>query len=330
MSATSQFLSSTALKPASYNGPGSNGYWRRKMWLSAGAYTFTASKTGRHKIYALGGGGGANGVGAGAGGGLSCWEGNLVAGDVVTVTVGAGGTQNSDSTSAGAGGTTAVVCAARSLSMTANGGQGGTDNSARAGGTSTGGNVFNYTGGGAQASGYQYGGSSSATPDGDGLTPTGNATKNAGLSWCRQQFPNSGNVYAGGSRWQHAAINGYHGANGLATRGGLATPANTLATPFMHGEAAPFWDLTDVDGGGGAGGNGSGVLPGNGGPGAGGGAGASNASGGNGGFGAGGGRGLNGNHGGNGGNGGGGGAGGASWGGRGGDGAVLIFWDEVA
>lgn len=303
-------------------GPGSNGYLRRQLWLVAGAYSFTVKKTGKLKVVALGAGGAAGYNRGGTGGGLSIGEYAVVAGQVVTVTVGAGGAGGGYESSGAAGGTTTVVCSAASINMTANGGAtaGG---ATTAGGAASGGNISNFTGG-ASANFTLTGGASSATPWGHGV-PTQN-NHSGGQGWGSANTTGATHTRLGGGGSYGPALN-RHGGPGRTSGGGISATA-TAPNAQVHGESAPWWDLTDIDGGGGGTYfDGSDYAGGAGGNGAGGGAGTGGYSGGHGGFGGGGGGAGSGGPG-NGGNGGGGGAG-STYGGRGGDGAVIIWWDEV-
>ena len=322
-----------------HKGPGSNGYKRRELWFRNGAFSWTAPKDGKIKIYALGaGGGGANASSnfkkGGGGGGLCMKETTVSAGDVLTVTVGAGG---AGGTSTGAdGGTTTVVCAAASIAMTANGGEGGDDNTN--GGTASGGDV-NYSGGG-QVTGINAdtGGASSASPWGDGFS-----AKQYGYGGCGWGGNTDQYVFGGASSHRGVKANTSHGASGLAVRGGEKTYLSSTYGGHSgnpHGRSSEWWDLSDVDGAGGSylgasSTNEQYTASGSGGMGAGGAGGQNGTSGGEGGFGGGGGfNSYNSSnaHAGNGGNGGGGGGrmdNSAIPGGDGGDGAVIIYWDEV-
>lgn len=296
-SSSSIILTSTGV------GPGSNGYFKRKMWLRSGAYSWTAPADGKIKVAALGAGGGADNCNGG-GAGLAIGEYDVSEGDVLTLTLGSPGIGSRYGTTS-AGGTTTVVCGDAGISITANGGPVGTSVVAT-GGDASGGNVINSTGGGTNTN---RGGSSSGTPFGDGFRGE-DVASSGGCGW-----GGSSRTDAGSS--SHNPSTHRHGASGLTANGGVEDGA----APGIHGKSMPFWDLEDVDGGGG--GYGSAILDtgGNGGVGAGG---AGGRYGGSGGFGGGGGKGTD--VGGDGGHGGGGGAH-TGGGGSGGQPAVLIWFN---
>jgi hypothetical protein len=287
---------------AALNGPGSNNYMRREMYLIAGAYSFVAPADGWHKIDAVGAGesgtgdlGTPQGFG-GAAGGRSIKEIYLFAGDVVNVTVGAGGVPTGSNH--GPGGSTTVICAARSLSMTITGGS-------NAGGVGSGGDV-NLTGG--------------ARPT---IRSTGGASAPSHLATGVSQgaLEDSGGAGIGGTSGFSSGVKGGGGGSHGASVGSGGGQGLTAAS----GQPSPFWDLSQVDGVGGVGA----AVGGNGGPGAGGGYNdATDGGRGNGGI-LGGGGSSAALRSGNGGNGGGGGGSRNGPGGRGGPGAVFIFWDEV-
>lgn len=322
MSNISSFLSSSTSIPA-LNGPGSNGYLKRKMWFHNGAYSWTAPKTGKIKICAVGGGAGGNEY-PGAGGGMSIGEFDITAANVVSVTVGAGGTGNTGTNATTAGGTTTVVCAAASISITANGGSSHTSG-AGTGGTASGGDL-NHSGGDGYAL-VERGGASSGTPWGNGNSASSNMFGGNGWS------DTSGitvNTYGGGG--SHGvpipSQNGGSGGKGLISNGGqkLDYGTNDLTTSdSLNGESQPWWDIQDMDGGGGGYANNANNSGGFGGVGSGGGAGT--LYGGSGGIGGGGGAGNT--YAGNGGPGGGAG-GGYSGRSKGGDGFVIIWFEESA
>ena len=306
-------------------GPGSNGYWRRQLWSQPGAYSFTVKKTGKIKIAAMGPGSGANRY-PGAGGGLSIKELDVVEGDEILVTVGAGSIGAVSSAAVLAGGTTTVTCAARALSMIVNGGGAHTDNTA-VGGTASGGDL-NFKGGDAPYINY-IGGASSGRPFADGVSSM--IGMRGGLGWATAPDFVLHNVLGGSGSHYFPPAGFYAGGGGMISRGGEGIRSNAIdPSTGLNGEAQEWWDLDDVDGGGGGARYGGDVDCGSGGPG-GGGAGAEDSTrAGNGGFGAGGGGSTSG-VGGNGGNGAGGGGSSTSYtGGNGGNGFVGIWWDEVA
>jgi hypothetical protein len=313
------------------NGSGSNGYLLREIWIKAGAYSFTAPISGWYKFDAVGAGesgtdiNGSPSYKGGAAGGRTIKEHYLIADDVVSVTLGEGGLWGVVNSNPVAGGSTTVVCAARSLSMTATGGN-------NSGGSGSGGDV-NLTGG-ARPTSNSKGGSSAPSHVRDGwsandLTSNGlpAGQGGCGLGGPAMSVAGSGSHFQG-SRWSNL----YAGGAGLTARGGVNPSTNVYAIATNpNGESMPFWDLAQVDGGGGAGSILASVNGGHGGTGAGGGGGqVANSGCGNGGIlGGGGGGTQNSVYGGNGGNGGGGGCGGDGDPGNGGDGCVFIFWKEL-
>lgn len=117
--------------------------------------TWTTPVKGRYLVTGIGGGGAgtsnAGGVGsAGGAGGLAQSEVDLEAGVVLTLTVGAGGIGQTGAYGTGTdGGTTTITCPSFTT-LTAYGGKGGTSNYNTAladGGTASGGNIMNITGG---------------------------------------------------------------------------------------------------------------------------------------------------------------------------------------
>ena len=108
------------------------------MFFPASA-SWTVVYSGWYRISALGAGGSGGAIfytttggaaSGGAGGGFCEKEIYLIAGNVLTITIGAGGAPALSSVSGtgvagNAGGNTTVVCAARGLSLTANGGGAG-------------------------------------------------------------------------------------------------------------------------------------------------------------------------------------------------------------
>ncbi|WP_395175037.1 hypothetical protein [Roseibium alexandrii] len=297
-------------------GPGSNGYMRRKLFVAAGAYSWTAPQTGKVKVYAIGPGGGGGQRRPGAGGGLAEIELDINAGDVLSVTVGPGGLGTIHNVDGNNGGTTTVVCAAQGLNLVANGGEGGKVAGA-AGGTATGGDV-NRAGGAGSATAVRGGGSSGG-PRSTGFEALGEG----GSGWGGPS--NNGSGASSHFPGRSSAIT-ETAASGLMSKGGITYDTTYgYADPF--GQSADWWDLHDMDGGGGALSKWAGAE---GGTGAGGGGRNAFHQGGNGGFGGGGGT---GNLGGHGGNGGGGGSGvvtdSVGTGGRGGDGAVIIYFNPI-
>lgn len=317
--------SSGGKRSPQHRGPGSNGYFRREMWAHAGAYTWTAPKSGKIRIIVAGPASGANRH-SGAGGGMAIHESLISTGDTVNVTVGAGSLGSTAANAVAAAGTSTVVCDAASISITANGGGGHTSDGAT-GGSSAGGNVSNYKGGDGEPS-NQTGGASCAKPWGDG--ENSQSDRHGGLGWA-PDIPVGSGTYGGSGSATAAIRDSYAGGSGLTARGGVALTSTTNArgngADSIHGGQFPWWDVTDIDGGGGGGSGGPNNehAAGSGGPGGGGG-GSYNAPAGDGGIFGGGGS----SHtlsGGNGGNGGGGGSSQSRSGGRGGDGLVIIFWD---
>jgi hypothetical protein len=294
----------------SLDGPGSNGYLKRKKWLEAGSFAFSAISTGWHKIDAVGAGASGCYTKGGASGGRSIKEIYLEKGDEVLVTVGLGGdrTLGDSGNVSNPGGTTTISCAARGLLMTVTGG--GVAN----GGTATGGDV-NLSGAGASSS--NQGGSAAPSANANGHQAQGRGGAGVG-----------GSSYSMGGASSHHDSYRSDGAPGFMARGGKYMSSTYSAD--SNGERIEFWDLADVDGGGGSrvDSNGVAIAGGDGGHGAGGGT--NSGTGGNGGSGGilgGGGFGLE--LGGDGGNGGGG--GGTNYrSGRGGDGCVFLFWNEVS
>ena len=324
MANLSQFLASTSPKAIQAAGPGSNGYWRRELWLKAGSFSFTVKKSGKHKIYAGGAGGGGGWVYPGASAGLSCDERDFVAGDVITLTLGAGGAGNNSTSNGSDGGSTTIVCAARGLNLVLTGATGGrSGGTGMTAGTATGGNVFNRNG--AVPAAGLAGGCSMASPFANGFA----STSYGGAGW-------GGGAISSGGASSHSRAFRNTGARGLTSPGGtelLNPPSVYLTVGTLNGASAPWWDLTDMDGGGGAGAPLSGPA-GDGGVGAGGGGTitSSNSSPGAGGFGGGGGASSASGNGGDGGNGAGGGSGPNNTsfsGGRGGDAFCAIYWDGV-
>ena len=328
MTNISGFLGGNSKSPQT-NGPGSNGYFRRIVYNKAGSYSHTATKTGWHKFDLVGAGGGGSGdqssyAKGGCGGGRSIKEIYLYKGDVVLIVICAGGVGST--TIGGDGGSSTVNCAARSLSLTCTGGDGGS--STPSAGVGTGGDI-NLTGGG-QPSGTNGNSAGAAAPShlADAEDMVSHVSGGAGLGG----VPSGSNSYAGASSHNIPTGRSKNGANGLTAKGGeLRQTTDPNTGNSQHGESKPFWDLADVDGGGGAYSEVSGSQ-GDGGCGAGG---AGNISGsgsaGNGGILGGGGRSTGSSsfpgHGGNG--AGGGGVAENTEGGDGGDGLLYLFFDEL-
>ncbi|MBB4145821.1 hypothetical protein [Rhizobium rhizoryzae] len=326
MSSLSQFIASTSPKAITAAGPGSNGYWRREMWLRAGSFSFTVKKSGKMKIYAGGAAGGGGYQYPGASAGMACDERDYVQGDVITITIGAGGVGANQATNGGDGGTTSVVCAARGLNLVLTGATGGRNGgSGMTAGAATGGNQFNRSGAVPPAgSAAGYGGCSSASPFANGFA----SAQTGGAGW-------GGPARASGGASSHRSSVGSEGAPGLLSKGGIPWSTSATYPRGDSGESQPWWDLVDFDGAGGATWSNANGPTGNGGVGAGGAANSTSSGqivGGQGGLGGGGGAGAGGS-GGAGGNGGNGASGGGSvisgLGGAGGDGLCIIYWDEV-
>ncbi len=166
MSVLSQFLAT--------GGKGNPLYSERPIITSQ---TWVTPVKGRYLVTAIGGGGSgaANGTAAGCGGAggfaQSLWD--LAAGFSLVLTCGAGGAEvTTTNTNGNAGGAT-TVSGSGLTTLTANGGAGGVQSYAgSAGGTASGGNVINVTGG----SGFKGGGAVGVY----GIGYSGNATDFAG------------------------------------------------------------------------------------------------------------------------------------------------------
>lgn len=323
MSNVSQFLASTAPKAITAGGPGSNGYWRRDVYRVPGTFTWTAQKSGKIKIQAIGTGAGASGTYPGASGAFGEKTLSVTAGQTLTVVVGAGGFGSVSSVTSGNGGATSISgtpVGGTPLGLTgALGAKQDATSTFGTAGVATGPWDLSFAGALGTAS---KGSPASASPFRAGVA---NPTGGGGAGW-----GGPGNGSGGGS--SHMPSHSIMGAPGLSARGGAGniTPDNLN----LNGEARSFWDLRDVDSGGGGAGSGGGSSQnqgGNGGPGAGGGSASSAGS-------AGGASVLGGGTGASqsstaappkSGHGAGGGANPSQTGGDGGDGLVMIFWDEV-
>lgn len=111
-------------------------------------------------LYLIGaGGGGSQGTSGsrrgGGGGELAIKRLQFDASDVITLNIGAGGAAGG---TAGDGGTTTAICAAQSLSMSANGGSGGANASGGEGGTGGSGGDYHFDGGSSGAASGSGGG----------------------------------------------------------------------------------------------------------------------------------------------------------------------------
>ncbi len=330
-------------KPATSNGPGSNGYWRRDVYQTPGTYTWTAKKDGRIKIQAIGAAAGAAYYLPGASGGYGEKELNVTTGQTLTIVVGTGGhgIPNNQGVGTRAGDGTAT-----SISGTPVGGTALTIAGATGGGYNDGVNPVSNPGAitgpwdrsnpGAASSLGGVGSPSSGSPFGPGRAASTNR-EYGGKGWAEPvaNISASSGTHVGGDGTHTAAPTGYKGGRGLVSKAGFRGQGNGYQ-PYegTDGEAQPFWDLASVDSAGGSGATSGTSSPGgNAGPGAGGGAGDSNgtyggvsALGGGTGWSAGG---LAAPRSGNGGGGGGVGSTAGGRGGAGGNGYVQIFWDEV-
>ncbi|WP_324134166.1 hypothetical protein [Bosea sp. (in: a-proteobacteria)] len=322
MSSVSQFFYSSSPKAVAAGLPGSNGYWRRDVYRVPGTYTWTAQKSGRVRIQAIGAAAGGSGSYPGASGSFGEKTLTVSAGQTLTVVLGAGGAGSVAGTTSGNGGNTSISgtpVGGTALGLT---GALGAKQDAPAtfgtAGAATG--PWDLSFEGAVALSASRGSSASASPFGAGVS---NSAGTGGAGW------GGPTVSSGGASTHSRGGPGINGAPGLTAKAGTYSEApNTMA---LNGEAGPFWDLRDVDSGGGSVGPGSTNYAGGiGGPGAGGGgAGAASASGGPSILGGG-----TGNSSGSSaapksGHGAGGGANSGQTGGDGGDAFVMIFWDEA-
>lgn len=330
--------------------------WRsRDMFMVAGSKTFTIPD-GITMIRALVWGAGGNGAtgtanypGGGAGGGFVEHWWDCIPGTSLSLVIGAaGGSAGSN------GGSSSLVDSVSSISLTATGGAGGiaSPTSGASGGTGSGGNITAVGGAGGYGSSTYSGVHGGGGAAGSWLGVGGRGGKfidfnsNAGCGGGAIGPNNHGGSISGSSGFPcgsgagvwgpgHCDLSTTVGANG----GSGLVPGNagingvssyTISQP-TPGSGSAWWEIYDLDGGGGASGPHSGFNGADGGPGAGGGGAAGSTTAffaGNGGI-LGGGGGCYGGNGGNGGNGGGGGAGNNSATpgfGRGGDGLIIIYY----
>lgn len=235
--------------------PGSNGYWRRDQFSRSGTATWTAKKTGKVKVQAIGAGAGCHGQSPGASGGYGEKEFNVVAGEVYTIVTGKGGAglqANANATSP-AGGTTSISGPGLASPLVIAGATGSVTTGSQNGFTTVGqGGVpsgpwdKSFVGANALGVAGNYGGSSSASPKGAGYTAAGGG----GAGW-----GGTANVSVGASSHFPPNLSGQGGTPGLSTiapstavSGGTATTYNL---PTADQSQKPFWDLNDVDSAGG-------------------------------------------------------------------------------
>lgn len=320
--ASGSSVSSAGAAIATTKGPGSNGYRQRKLFLKAGAYTWVAPFDGKIKGQVIGAGGGGGDRRCGASGGYSEFETQVSKGDILLITLGAGGEGKEIYVNGDDGGATTIVCAAAGINIAITGAGGGHSTVVPLGGVATGGDI-NFNGVDGLITQYS-GGPSSANPRGNGFGTTF-------IGGCGWGGPSNNNTGSSSHRAGIAGVQGEIAANGLTAKGGTSFDT-TYGYADPQGHSNPdWWDLEDLDGGGGAVAKWSGA---DGGLGAGGG-GSIVGGGGNGGIGGGGGMGSGtsgvGKCGGDGGNGGGGGACATSFatlrGGKGGDGLFALYFN---
>jgi hypothetical protein len=185
---------------------------------TAGTYSYTVPFNVFQLVVQLwgatGGSGGSQSTGAASGagaGGYTIKTCSVSPGQVFTIVIGEGGAAGGTGTAGGNGTVSTVVCAAASVSMTANpgqvglGGLAGTGAGAAAGGTASGGDQ-NLQGGGSQAGGVNgtlyLGGAGGASPFGGGITSVTVGT------------PQPGNLPGGGPGGGANAQNGVAGNAG--------------------------------------------------------------------------------------------------------------------
>ena len=264
----SSFLSSTSPKAIMQGQPGSNGYWRRDIYRLPGTYTWTAPKSGRIKIQAIGTASGGSGQFPGASGAYGDKTLSVNKGDMLTLVLGTGGAGSAGSATSGNGSSTSISGAPigpTPLTLIGATGVNSTNLATGAPGSATGPWDQSFPGNKGSAAGQ--GSPSSGSPFGAGKKSTGGG----GAGWAIE------NIGEGGAG-SHTPSVGQKGGGGLISAGGQSGSEVAQAMPSgtpvegAAGDSAPFWDLDSVDsGGGGAGRSGSG-SGGAGGPGAGGGA----------------------------------------------------------
>ena len=199
--------------------------------------TFTAVKTGKHRVTVIGaGGGGANPTvfaslsSGGAAGGFTQKEIYLTVGQTATVTIGAGGLVGANPSNGSTGGTTSWVDALNTL--TAYGGEGGKLSGAAAiGGIATGGDINVQGGNSGVASRSGAGAANGAAFTGGGAVgilgigfPSGNATTTR----------STGTAYSGGA--------------GVGGKSGDAIDATALGNSGGGGSGGPSPDASSVSG----------------------------------------------------------------------------------
>lgn len=224
-----------------YKGPGSNGFFRREMYYLPGTYTFTARKTGKVKIQALGAAGGASHSVSGTSGAFGEKELSITKGDTLTIVIGQGssGVSSDNGTATASPGSTSVSgtpVGGTPLVLSGGGGTRYNGGSPVFGSPGTASGPWDLSYSGAAATATNQGSPSSASPFGPGFTSSGSG----GAGW-------GGTTTGGGGASTH-----YPGSSG-PTAGATAragTDGVSGVSPWnTPGETKDWWDMRDVDSG---------------------------------------------------------------------------------
>lgn len=153
MSTLSQFMAA---------GSGGNPLFQERLFITS--TTWTTPVKGQYLITGIGGGGGGgranSNAGSGGAGGLAQSLVKLNAGVTLTITCGAGGIAGATVGTVGGNGGTTTISGSGLTTLTANGGTGGVldyTSSSSAGGSASGGNIMNVTGGSGKRGGGAVG-----------------------------------------------------------------------------------------------------------------------------------------------------------------------------
>ena len=237
----------SAAKPPAQGQPGSNGYWRRQIWDRPGTFTWTAQKDGRVKIQAIGAASGGSASINGNPGHYGEKTLNVLAGQTLTIVVGAGGDGSLRGVFSNAGQTTSISGApVGGTALALPGAPGVRDDissPATASATLPSGPWDKSFGGGVHTNmlyAKGRGGPASASPFGPGVFCDAEGHGKGATGGNGWGGPSRGSSGASSHRvgLQDASVSAW----GKTTRGG------TFQVPS---EVLPFWDLEDVDSGGG-------------------------------------------------------------------------------
>lgn len=219
-------------RPSAVGAPGSNGFWRRKMWQKPGTYTWTAPKSGKVKVQAIGAGAGGVEQYPGASGGYGEKTFDVVEGATLTIVIGAGSASNSATPpGAGTAGSTSISGGGLASALVIAGAVGKTTaTSTDYGSVGTISGPWDRSFPGAVATAQQQGSPASASPWGPGAPGLGQG----GPGW--SGAPTVSTIAGGGT----------HG-HGVGSLGGPGLTAPQSSSQDASGKSRPFWDLEDAD-----------------------------------------------------------------------------------